>query len=284
MTETPRATATLRPGENEQSLSPFLTFSSSHFALAFIATLCGAVAGGALLQWGSAQWVLMALVLAGAWQVLWSALVRGNWQPARAAWRAWSRGMTARRLPYTQAGSDADKVGNDLSQFGAWVREWLLPQHGLLLGMGLAALMVMLALALAIGVPALLLSAGVLIVMQIAFALCGGNGKPETWLEGLAVIGLPFALGLLALAPAAWPLALACVLMGLVLMALLAGDGMLLHVGSVLAVGAFVLLREPAAAIAMGVMWATAALLRPAGNRFALVVLCLVAVAAAIAL
>jgi hypothetical protein len=252
--------------------------------LVAIATLCGAVAGGALAQWGSAQFVVMALVLAGAWQVLWSALARVNWQPARAAWRTWSRGFSTRRLPYTEAGSDADKVGNDLSQFGAWLREWLLPHHGVLLGMALAAFTVMLALGMALGAPALLLSAGVLIVMQIALALCGGNGKPATWATGLAIIGLPFALGLLVLAPAVWPLALACGVMGLVLMAMIAGDGRLLHISGVLAVAAFVLLREPAAAAVMGIAWATVALLKPAGNRFALVVLCLVATAAALAL
>lgn len=245
--------------------------------------LCGAIAGGALSQ-GGLQFALMALVMAGAWQVLWSALARVNWQPARAAWQDWSRGTPSRRLPYTQDGSDADKVSNDLSQFGAWLHEWLLPRHGVWLGMVLAAFMVMLALSMALGVPAVLLSVGVLMLIQIALALCGGNGKPATWVEGLAVIGLPFALGVLALAPAAWPIALACLVMGLALMAIFAGDATLLHVGGVLAVAAFVLLREPAAAFVMGIAWATAALLKPAGNRLALVLLCLFAVSLALIL
>lgn len=282
MTETSQTTTPIQAGEREQSLSPLLIFPLAHFSLAAIATLCGAVAGGALLQWGSMQWVVMALVLAGAWQVLWATLARMNWQPARAAWHAWSRGTPSKRLPYTQSGSDADKVSNDLSQFSVWVRAWLLPRHGVLLGMALAAFMVMLALGMALGAPALLLSAGVLIVMQIALALCSGSGKPAIWAEGLAVIGLPFALGLLAIAPAAWPVALACVVMGLLLMAIIAGDAMLLHIGAALSVAAFVLLREPAAAAVMGMAWATVALLKPADNRFALAVLCLIAVAPAL--
>lgn len=241
------------------------------------------MAGGALLQ-GGWQLVVMALVLAGAWQVLWSLLARTNWQPARAAWRAWSRSLPARRLPYTQAGSDADKVSNDLGQFGAWLREWLWPHHGVQLGMALAAGMVMLALMIALGAPAMLLSVGMLIAMQIALALCGGNGQPAAWAEGLVTIGLPFALGLLALAPAAWTLALAGLVMGPALMAMMVGGAVLLHAGSALAIVAFVLLREPAAAAVMGVAWATVALLKPAGNRFALVALCLLAVATAIAL
>lgn len=272
----------VQAGESERSLSPLLTFPPSHLLLVALAVLCGAVAGGALSQWGSLQFVLMALVLAGAWQVLWLALACVNWQPARAAWRTWSRGAPSRRLPYTQAGSDADKVSNDLSQFGAWLREWLLPHHGVLLGMALAAFMVMLALSMALGVPAVLLSVGALLLMQIALVLCGGNGKPALWVEGLAVIGLPFALGLLALTPASWQAALACMAMGLALMAIFAGDMKLLHIGSLLTVAAFVLLREPAAAFVMGISWATDALLKPAGNRLALVALCLITIAIAL--
>ncbi len=274
----------LQPGESGHTLSPLSAFSPSRFLLAAIAVLCGAVAGGVLLHDGW-QLVVMALVLAGAWQVVWSLLARTNWRSARAAWRAWSRSLPGRRLPYTQAGSDADKVSDDLDQFGAWLREWLWPHHGMQLGVALAAGMVMLALMIALGAPAMLLSVGMLIVMQIALALCGGNGWPAVWAEGLIVIGLPFALGLLVLTPAAsWWLALACLMLGPALMAMMIGDTVPLHAGSALVMVTFVLLREPVAAAVMGIAWATAALLKPAGNRLALVVLCLLAVAAAIAL
>jgi hypothetical protein len=68
------------------------------------------------------------------------------------------------------------------------------------------------------------------------------------------------------------------------LLALLRGEKTVLHAGSVLAISAFVLLRAPAAAFVMGVAWATGALLMPAGNRLALVVLCLAGIAIALML
>jgi hypothetical protein len=226
----------------------------------------------------------MALVLAGAWQVLWSALARTNWQPARAAWRRWSQGEPLRSLPYTQAGSDAEKVSTDLGQFSAWLREWLWPRHGALLLLALAAGMVMLALGMAAGAPALLLTAAVVIIVQMAGVLNAGRGSPPAWSEGLIVIGLPFALGMLVLAPASWPLAGAVAVMGMALLGLLRGEWTLLHAGSALAIAACVLLRAPAAAFVMGVAWATGALLRPAGSRLALVALCLAGIALALML
>lgn len=249
-----------------------------------MATLCGAFAGGALSQPGAFQPLLMALVLAGAWQVLWSAMARTNWQPAHAAWRSWTQGASLRQLPYTQAGSDADKVNNDLGQFSTWVREWLWPRHGALLLITLAAGMVTLALAMAMGAPALLLTAVVVIIAQASLVLKAGQGSPPVALEGLIAIGLPFALGMVALAPASWLLALASAVAGMGLLALLRGENAVLHAGSVLAIAAFVLLRAPAAAFVMGVAWATGALLRPAGSRVALVVLCLAGIALALML
>jgi len=271
-------------GDGENSPSPLLTFSRAQFALASIAALCGVFASGALLRQGSVQPALIALVLACAWQVLWLAVLRTDWQPARAAWRNWSHGKPFRQLPYTQAGSDADQVSNDLGQFGAWLREWLLPHHGGTLLIALAAGIVALALAMALNVPAMLLLIGVLVIGQIALIVCAGNGKPAVWAEGLVVIGLPFALGLFALAPAAWPLGLACMVMGIALMAARAGAMKLMHIGCVATIAAFVLLREPAAALAMSVVWASVALLRPAGSKMGLVLLCLAGIALAIVL
>jgi hypothetical protein len=271
-------------GEGDLSPSPLLAFSPSLFVLAGLAALCGALASGVLLQQGAYQPALTAMVLAGAWQVLWSAVVRTNWQPALAAWRSWSHGVPLRRLPYTQAGSDADQISNDLGQFSAWVREWLLPKHGGALLVALAAGIVALVLAMALGAPALLLTVGVVVIGQISLALCAGDGRPASWTEGLAAIGLPFAAGLLALAPMSWQLGLACMVMGIALMGLKTGDAKLLHAGSAVAIAAFVLLREPAAAFVMGVVWASAALLKPAGSRLGLIMLCLAGIALALAL
>jgi hypothetical protein len=247
--------------------------------------LCGAFASGALLQGSALQPALTALVLAGAWQVLWAAIAHTHWQPARNAWRSWSHGTPLRHLPYTQAGSDADQVSQDLGQFMAWLRAWLMPRFGGLLLMAAAAGLVALALATGLGVPAVLLTVIVAMLIQVVLALSAGNGAVPAWADGLAVIGLPFALGLSALgAPAAWPVALACAAMGIAWMALKAGHTALLHAGSAAAIALFVLLREPAPAFVLGVLWATGALLRPAGHRVALVLLGLAGVAIGIML
>ncbi len=249
-----------------------------------MAVLCGAFASGALFQPGAFQPALTALVLAGAWQVLWVALACTNWQPARDAWLGWSQGAPIRRLPYTQAGSDADQVSRDLGQFSAWAREWLLPRHGITLLMAAAALVVALALALALGWPAVLLSVVVLIVIQVALLLCAGNSHPPAWAMGLASMGLPFLLGMFAFVAPTWLMPLACGAMGMALMAVKRGDTALLHAGSGAAIVLFMLLREPAAAFVIGVLWATSALLRPAGSRAGLAVLGLAGVALAMVL
>lgn len=269
-------------GEGESSPSPLLTFSPAPLVWAGAAALCGALASGLLWQPGALQPAFTALVLAMAWQVLWWAGVKIDWQPARASWRSWSQGTPKRRLPYTQAGSDADQVSKDVSQFGEWVRAWLLPRYGGLLFILAAALVVSLVVAMALGLPAVMLTILVLIVAQVAWLLCAGNGRPAAWSEGLAGIGLPFALGLFALAAPAWPLALACGVMGVAFMALKVNVATLLHAGSALAIAAFVLLREPAAAFVIGVLWATGVLLKPAGNRPALVALALAGAAIAL--
>ena len=264
------------------SPSPLLASSLAQVVLAAVAALCGAFASGALLQPVSMQPALTAVVLAGAWQVLWMTLVRVDWQPARQSWLGWSQGAPLRRLPYTKAGSDADHVSNDLGQFRAWLREWMLPRHGSRLLIGLAAMMVTLVLATALGGQAVLLTVGVLVIGQIALMVCAGNGRPATGSEGLVVIGLPFALGLCALAPLSWPIGLACMAMGIALMALKAGQVMLLHAGSLAGIIVFVVLGEPAAAFVICVAWATGALLKPAGNQLALVFLCLAGMAIAL--
>ena len=167
----------------------------------------------------------------------------------------------------------------------AWLREWLLPHHGGVLLIAIASGIVALALAMALNVPAMLLTIAVLVIGQAALIFFrAGNGRLATWAEGLAVIGLPFALGLLALARASWQIGLVCVVMGAALMAARAGAMKLMHAGSVLTIATFMLLREPAAAFAVSVVWATVALLRPTGSRLGLVLLCLAGVAISLVL
>jgi hypothetical protein len=212
-------------------------------------------------------WLALAVLLAAMWGLIWRTVTGVHWASLLAAWRGWSHGTPLPALPYAQPGSDAAYVALRLGQLKSWLSSNVQPYYGEALLLCTLAAMVAAALSAVLGATAVLLSLASLALTQVAVLVCQGNGKPNTWLSGATLVGLPVLLGYVTFqSPVlpAWALSLSSV-------AIFADS----HgqwsrgrdLGLAVAALACAALRWPASAFALAAIWAARFTLKPSGNE-----------------
>ncbi len=143
----------------------------------------------------------VAVLVAGAWWVLWRGIADTRWAEIWRSWPNWQIGDALTPLPYTQAGSLSDKMARRLGHFQHWLRHELLPQQATGLFATVAALAVALVMAAVLGAQAFATTLAFICVTQLALFLNRGSGNNNRILFNFAMIGLPFMLGRTAFLP-----------------------------------------------------------------------------------
>jgi hypothetical protein len=143
----------------------------------------------------------IAVLVAGAWWVLWRSIADTRWAEIFSSWPLWRMGEPITALPYTQAGSLADKAAIKLGFFRHWLRHELLPQQATGLFASACALAVALVMSAVLGAQALTITLLFMGTTQLALYLNKGTGNNNRILFNLAMIGLPFALGRVVFKP-----------------------------------------------------------------------------------
>jgi hypothetical protein len=143
----------------------------------------------------------IALLVAGAWWVIWRVAADTRWTDATASWLTWQAGEPLPALPYTEPGSPSARVSAKLGRFQHWLEHELFPMHGSALFAALCALAVSCVMSAALGSQAFLLTLLFLAATQFAVYLNGGSGNNNRLLFNIAMISLPFLLGLVVYRP-----------------------------------------------------------------------------------
>jgi hypothetical protein len=143
----------------------------------------------------------IALMVAGAWWVIWRVAADTRWTEVTASWRTWQAGDSLPTLPYTEPGSPSARVSAKLGRFQHWLEHELFPTHGSALFAALCALAVAGVMSAALGSQALLLTLLFLAATQLAVYLNGGTGNNNRLLFNIAMISLPFLLGVVVYRP-----------------------------------------------------------------------------------
>lgn len=171
------------------------------------AVLCGAVASPPFhLSPGDAARLAMTILLVeGGWGTLWSALGATDWITPLQRWRTWTGHHPTPLLPYTRAGSPAERIASWLSRFRSWWEEAFLPSAGRALGAALAGLLVSLLVAFTLGPEIFLLTLGVLALMELALLSRRGRMPPSSGWDSVVRVGGPWLAGHLAFGPLSLP-------------------------------------------------------------------------------
>ncbi len=141
------------------------------------------------------------LLVAGAWWVVWRVAADTRWTDATASWMSWQAGPPLPVPPYTEPGSPAARVSARLGRFKHWLEHELFAMHGTALLAALCALVVACVMSAALGSQAFLLTLLFLAATQVAVYLNGGTGNNNRLLFNVAMISLPFLLGLVVYRP-----------------------------------------------------------------------------------
>jgi hypothetical protein len=167
-----------------------------------IALVAGVIASAAFdLSRDSALIVSIALLIAGAWWVLWRVIADTRWATLFASWSGWTAGAPLTPLPYTQPGAPAERVAGDLGRFQHWLTHELMPAQATAIFAAICAVAVALVMSAVLGAQALLLTFAFLAIAQLALFLNKGSGNNNRILFNLAMITLPFLLGRVVFKP-----------------------------------------------------------------------------------
>ncbi len=225
------------------------------------AVLCGALASGGLRWDDEALWILALVLLLTelGWGSLWDLITNGGWlQGLAEGWPPQRRGATP-RLPYTQPGSPADRLFGRLGRLVAWWRETGWPAAGgALLGCVAAAVLV---LVLGLALPRSLRPLhGTLVALTGLGLWQRARGRAPLLSGALVQVGLGWLAGHLAFAPmGGFSLLLAlsftlCLWGAMRLKEGRRGALGLLDGGQVAVVTVLVMLKQPLAAFAVGML------------------------------
>lgn len=169
------------------------------------ATACGAIASGmpAATPEGAVRLLLALLLVEAGWGAVWEALATTDWAAPIRRWRNWYLGEVPLSLlpPYSRPGSPAERIARWLAQLRAWGQGVLSPMAGRALGTVAAGLLLSTALALALGQGPLLLTLGLLAMMQLALVLEKGKAPPRSGWDGVIRVGWPWLVGHVLFAP-----------------------------------------------------------------------------------
>jgi hypothetical protein len=222
-------------------------------------------------------WLALAVLLAAMWSLVWSIITGVRWAALLSGWRAWSQGAPLPALPYTQPGSDAAYLALRLGHLRSWLSNDVWPYYGSALLFCALAVIITAALAAVMGTAAVLLSLASVGLAQIAALACQGNGKPNAFMTGAATVGLPVLLGYATFkGPTlqAWVLSLASTVIFVDVHNKLPGRDLGLAAAALTAA----ILRWPASAFALTIIWAARSTLKLGGRGYlwlALAVFCL---------
>ena len=179
------------------------------------AVLCGVLASNGFERTDGHAWIRLALLLLlvdGGWGTLWAALGGTDWTQVVDKWRRWRSKDAIRPLPYTLPGTPSDRLTAWIGQVHSWWRTSLWPACGPSISAVVATLLVTLVVALVLGTDMILLTAGVVAIIQLALTWEGGNGTcPPGW-DAVVSLAMPWLAGHMAfgaLTPASAAVALA---------------------------------------------------------------------------
>jgi hypothetical protein len=136
----------------------------------------------------------LALVI-GGWLPLWHALTRTQWASVLQSWRGWTEVDPLPRWPYLQTQTPGAALHRRLGQALAWWRRLGRAALVVPLRRALLSVVVSVLLGLALGREALLLSAILLALAELATLWHEGIGKVSASWEATALVGLPWLLG-----------------------------------------------------------------------------------------
>lgn len=167
------------------------------------ATLCGAVASGALEPTLPAlvRLLLALLLVEVGWGTTWGALATTNWITPLRRWRHWHVGAPSRFLPYTQPGSPGYRLARSAFQLRSWYQAVMAPSTGPAIGAVAAGVALSLVLAAVGGTELVLLTLAGCAFMELAVVLDRGRGQAPGGWDALIRLGLPWLAGHATFAP-----------------------------------------------------------------------------------
>lgn len=136
----------------------------------------------------------LALVI-GGWVPFWYAITRTRWSSPLQKWRGWTEVDPIPRWPYLQAQTPGAALRRRLGQARAWWRQVGRAALASPLQQGVLGVVVSLLLGLTLSREALLLSAVLLALAELATLWHAGEGEVGTLWEATALVGLPWLLG-----------------------------------------------------------------------------------------
>jgi hypothetical protein len=167
-----------------------------------VALIAGVIASAALdVTRDSLLIFSIAVLIAGAWWVLWRVIADTRWAALFASWPGWTAGAPLKPLPYTLPGSPSDHMSIALGRFRHWLTHELLPTQTTPIFAAICAAAVALIMSAVLGAQALLLTFAFLAVAQLALFLNKGSGNNNRILFNIAMIALPFLLGRVVFKP-----------------------------------------------------------------------------------
>jgi hypothetical protein len=234
------------------------------------AALCGALASGGMTLSTEPllQLAILMFLVDVIWGGLWSGLAATDWATPLYRWQSWRRGNPVRLLPYTSPNAPAGHFARTWGQLRSWWHELAQPS----LGPTLSALVLLLPLALVIaallGVLPFLITLAAIALLQILFAITGGDAHPQPSPQALFEISLPWLAGHALFAAPTLASALVALAYGLSY-----AGGLRLtqnqpglarwNLGQIIAVVVLVVLHQPVAAGIAGLLFLVQALLEP---------------------
>ena len=164
------------------------------------AVISGLVASGVFVWTGQTLlFAILAVLLAdGLWATLWWTLVETSWTEVLARWReidTGASGQPTRLLPFTQAGSAADRSLHWLNHSIVWLRSEVWPQLGSTILTGLVSIGLGIIVSIIIGWQALALSLAAFAMIQLALLTRKIRLGATSILHGLLDVGLAWLLG-----------------------------------------------------------------------------------------
>ena len=201
----------------------------------------------------------MSSLICGAWWATWRVLAETSWTAAFKSWPAWRAGQPLPSLPYTIDGSPSQRTSLRLGQFRHWLIHELLPVHGASILAAACASAAALIISAALGAQAMLLTIGLTVLAQLAM-LARPLSSIRSLLHNLALLALPFTLGLAVMQPIVLDpqsdsqSATALVFAAAAALAALRGTA-LRHAGFAIVIALFLALRHTVGAFIIGVLW-----------------------------
>lgn len=235
-----------------------------------VALAAGAMtASGASVGHNGPLRLAMALLLAGAWAMVWSAIAAVNWALPLSVWQRWTRGAPLGTLPYTRPDSDAAWMAQRLGELRSWLHDVIFPRYSGVILAGAASLVIVAVMTAALGAQAIVLTVVAMCVPQIAVVLCRGNGRPAGIAHGMMLITLPMLLGHALFDVLSPMIAVPAVAGGLIFAGVRGASAGLRNFGYAVLVGMLIAMREPIGAFALAILWAPQLILNVQRNGYA---------------